>query len=97
MVPLARHSANVRIDFLGLFTRLLIHVKASNVSYKLSLDYSNSHLAPDSNADLKGTSSNVRLLHTLRQPVVSLHFAILLPEVRGDHSMRGGLAKKDLA
>lgn len=96
MVPLARHGTNVSIDFLSLFTRLLIHVKASNVSRKLRLDYSNSYLSPDSNAYLRGASSDTRLLYTLRQPVVSPHFAILSLEVRGDHSMRGGLAKEDL-
>jgi hypothetical protein len=96
VIPLACYSTNISIDFLSLLAGLLIHVKASNVSCELSLDYSNSYLSPDSNAYLRGTSSNARLLYTLRQPVVSLYLAILPPEVQGDHSMQGGLAKKDL-
>jgi hypothetical protein len=66
MVPLARHSTNISIYFLSLFTYLLIHVKASNISYKLGLNYSNYYLSPDSNAYLRGASSDAHLLYILR-------------------------------
>ncbi len=97
VVPLARHGTNVSIDFLGLLASLLVHVEASNVSCKLSLDYGDSHLSPDGDADLRGAGSNACLLHALRQPVVSPNLAILPPEVRGYHGVRSGLAKEDLA
>jgi hypothetical protein len=96
MILLARYSTNISIDFLSLLASLLIYIKASNISCELSLDYSNSYLSLDSNAYLRGTSSNARLLYTLHQPVVSLYLAILLPEVQGDYSIQGRLAKKDL-
>ena len=57
---------NVSIYFLSLFIRLLAFVNASNVSYKLSLDYNSRHLWPDINAYLKGATSDSRLLHKLR-------------------------------
>ena len=97
MVLLACHGINVSINFLSLFTCLLIHIKASNIGCKLCLDYSNSYLLPDGNANLGGAGLDACLLYTLCQPVVSPHFAILPPEVREDNSMQGGLAKKDLA
>ena len=97
MVPLARHSPDISIDFLGLLTCFLVHVKASKVSWKLGLDYGNSHLSPDGNTYLGNASSNACLLYTLCQPIVSPHLAILPPEVGGDHSTRGRLAEEDLA
>jgi hypothetical protein len=65
MITLARYSTNVSIDLLGLLTRLLIYVKASNIIYELSLDYSNCYLLLDSNIYLRDVSSNVRLLDIL--------------------------------
>ena len=97
MVPLTCHSPDVSINLLSLFTCSLVYVKASKVSWKLGLDYGNSYLSPDSNTYLGNTSSNTCLLHTLCQPIVSPHHAILPPEVRGDHSTRGRLAEEDLA
>jgi hypothetical protein len=97
VIPLAHYSTNISFDFLSLLASLLIYVKASNVGCKLSLNYSDRHLSLNSNAYLKGISLNASLLYILRQPVVSLYLTILLLEVRGDHSIRGGLVKKDLA
>jgi hypothetical protein len=66
MITLARHSTNISIDLLGLLTRLLIYVKASNITCELGLDYSNYHLPLDSNVYLRDISSDVRLLDILR-------------------------------
>jgi hypothetical protein len=81
MVLLARHGTNISIYFLGLFTRLLIYIKASNVSCKLGLNYNNCHLSLDGNAYLRGASLNTRLLYILYKLVISPHFAILPLEV----------------
>ena len=65
MVLLACYSTDVHIDLLSLLAYLLVCIKAGNVSYKLSLDYSNSYLLPDSNADPGGAGLGTRLLYTL--------------------------------
>jgi hypothetical protein len=66
VVTLARHDTNVSIDLLGLLTRLLIYVKASNITCELGLDYSNCYLPLDSNVYLRDVSSDVHLLDILR-------------------------------
>ena len=70
MVPLARHSANISLNLLGVSVlgsvRPLDVVEARSVCRELSLDDVNRYLPLASDAQLGDARASTRLLKTLR-------------------------------